>query len=66
MQWCVITSQTNATNQDARYITKILEQFFFFNFHLSKLHLIHPLASVPMQEGFTFKHSGELLTDPFK
>lgn len=40
--------------------------FFFFNFHLSKLHLIHPLASVPMQEGFTFKHSGELLTDPFK
>ena len=40
--------------------------YVFIIFHLSKLHLIHPLASVPMQEGFTFKHGRELLANSFK
>lgn len=42
MQWCVITSQTNATNQGARYITKILEQFFFLIFTS-----VNSISSIP-------------------
>ena len=30
---------------------------------LSELHLVHTLASVPMQESLTTEHSGELLGD---
>ena len=37
----------------------------FFS-HLSKLHLIHALSSVPMQESLATEHSSELLTDALK
>ena len=30
---------------------------------LGELHLVHALASVPMQESLTTEHSGELLGD---
>ncbi len=30
---------------------------------LSELHLVHSLTSVPVQEGFSSKHSSELLSD---
>ena len=31
--------------------------------HLGKLHLIHALACVPVEEGFPPEHGGELLRD---
>lgn len=31
--------------------------------HYTYLHLVHSFLSVPMQEGFTFEHGRELITD---
>ena len=36
---------------------------FFIHSHLGKLHLVHALSSVPMQESLATEHSRELLTD---
>ena len=34
--------------------------------HLRELHLVHALASVPVEEGLAPEHRGELLTDPLE
>ena len=33
---------------------------------LGELHLVHALAGVPVQEGLSAEHGGELLTDPLE
>ena len=34
--------------------------------HLGELHLVHALASVPVQESLAPEHGGELLRDPLE
>ena len=34
--------------------------------HLCELHLVHALASVPVEEGLAAEHGGELLGDPLE
>ena len=59
-------SRQNARIREKNPRLSKLKCFFIIFSHLSKFHLVHTLASVPMQEGFTFKHGGELLTDSFE
>ena len=40
--------------------------FYKHIIHLGELHLIHALASVPVEEGLAPEHGGELLRDPLE
>ena len=37
-----------------------------YSSHLGELHLVHALASVPVQESLAPEHGGELLRDPLE
>ena len=61
-----LASTTSTSNNNNTRLPSTLTMVSVFFPHLSELHLVHALSSVPMQESLATEHGRKLLTDTFE